>query len=550
MDREDPIVQNTTAIAGLEVILQDILDATEDELMLIDQDHHVRFANAVVLNKFHQKAESPVGKLCYEVFYNRDKPCHELLWDCPLKKVIEKGSAAAVIHPVPFPEAIKYFKITAYPLRDSQGNIIAIIELRKDVTAERELETQILRRHHQLLALSNISSALSGRQSLDVTLTTALDSVLELINGDVGGILLYDERTKTLKYQVSRGLSSKYVEAMSISLGEGVAGKVAETGEPVLLEDISRETFAAKPELISTEGLKGFVSIPLKSKAKVVGVMNIASHSAGRFSVDELSLLGSIGDYLGSAIEQARLNERLARLGERYRALLKYSLTVQEEERKRIARELHDETSQAITSMTLSLQAIITLAEMKGIGDEEFLKLVKQTHSFAVHAGYEVVRLMKELRPTLLDELGMMAAVHRYAKDTLEPRGINVTTEFTDVAGLLSKEAEVTLFRVSQGLVGNILEHAEAQNVKIKLEIDKNECVMTFEDDGKGFDVSKLTRVEASGRGAGLFTMRERIHLVGGTAFVESEPGHGTRVICRVPLLRDAENEEDKSTDS
>jgi len=428
MGKEDTTVQNTTAIAGLEVILQDILDASEDELVFIDQDYHVRFANSVVLHKYRQKAESPIGRLCYQVFYDRDKPCHEMLWDCPLKKVIERGNIATVIHPVPFPEAIKYFKITAYPLRDGQGNIIAIIELRKDVTAERELETQILRRHHQLLALSNISTAMSGPQGLDTVLTTALDSVLELINGDIGGILLYDERTRTLKYQVNRGLSSKYVEEMSIPLGEGVAGKVAQTGEPVLLEDISRDTLAAKPELISIEGLKGFVSIPLKSKAKVVGVMNIASHSAGRFSVDELSLLSSIGDYLGSAIEQARLNERLARLGERYRALLKYSLTVQEEERKRIARELHDETSQAITSMTLSLQAIITLAEMKGIGDEQFMNLVKQTHSFAVHAGYEVVRLMKELRPTLLDELGMMAAVHRYAKDTLEPRSINVTT--------------------------------------------------------------------------------------------------------------------------
>ncbi|MFC1900106.1 GAF domain-containing protein [Chloroflexota bacterium] len=550
MDNNDTVVQKTIESAGLEVILQDILDAIEDEIIIIDQEYRVRFSNSAVLSRFQKKDESPVGRMCYQVLYNRESPCREPLWDCLLKKVLEKGKVATVIHPVPFPEAIKYFKITAYPLRDDQGNIIAIIELRKDVTAERELETQILRRHHQLLALSQISGSLSGLQDLDTTLSNALDSVLELINGDIGGILLHDSDTNMLYYHVHRGLSSKYAEEIRIPLGEGIAGTVAETGEPLMLEDISKDNRTANPDLVSSEGLKGFISIPLKSKEKVVGVMNIASHVAGRFSVDEMSLLSSIGDYLGSAVEQARLHERLARLGERYRTLLQHSLTAQEEERKRIARELHDDTSQAITSMTLSLQAIITLAEMKGIGDKQFMDMVKETHSFAIHAGYEVVRLMKELRPTLLDELGMAAAIHRYTKDALQPHDINVSAEFKGTDERFPPEIEITLFRVAQGIVGNILEHSEAKNVSIKLECDEQECVLVIDDDGKGFDVSKLTRVESSGRGAGLFTMRERLHLAGGTGYVESEPGRGTRVTARLPISRGTGDEEDKSIDS
>ncbi len=523
--------------SGLKVDLQEIIDAVEDELLLVDPDYRVRFANAAMLNKYQTKGDSPIGKLCYKVFHNRNTPCHEPFWDCPLQQVVESGNMTTVIHPVNQPGVHGYVKITAYPIFDKQGKTRAMVELRRDVTAERELETQILRRHHQLLALSHISGAVSGLYDLDTILKTALDDVLELVNSDIGGILLFDEESQTLSYRVQRGLSAKYTEEAKIPLGKSIAGQAAEIGEPIIVEDISKDPRITRPELVIAEGLKGFVSIPLKAKEKVTGVMNIASHVANRFAADEVSLLKSIGDYLGTAIEQARLYDRLAQAGERYRALLQHALTAQEQERKRIARELHDDTSQAITSLTLSLQAIMTIAEMKGIGDAEFIEKVKATHSFAVHAGHEIVRLMKELRPSLLDELGMPAAIHRYAKDTLQSHGINVSSEFNGTEKRFPPEVEVTLFRVAQGLIGNILEHSEAKNTLVKLECDENECTLYIEDDGKGFDVKKLTRVDPSGRGAGLFTLKERVSLAGGHCHIDSRPGQGTKVTVKIPLV-------------
>ena len=521
---------------GLNVELQEIIDAVEDELLVVDAEYRVRFANATVLSKHHDKDDSPIGKYCYQVFQGKDEPCQAPLWDCPLQRVLETGKLVTVIQPIARQGSQGYVKITGYPLRDKQGIITAIVELRRDVTAERELETQILRRHHQLLALNHISSAVSGLYDLDMILKTALDNVLQLINSDIGGILLLDEESQTLSYQVHRGLSTRYVQEAKFSLGESIAGQVADLGEPIILEDISKDTRVIRPDLVLAEGLKGFVSIPLKAKDKVIGVMNVASHVANRFATDDVSLLKSIGDYLGTAIEQARLYDRLAQAGERYRSLLQHALTAQEQERKRIARELHDETSQAITSLTLSLQAIMTLAEMKGISDDEFMEKVKATHEFAVHAGHEVVRLMKELRPSLLDELGMPAAIHRYAKDTLQTQGIDVSANFTGVGERFPSEVEVTLFRVAQGLIGNILEHSEAENTSIKLDCDENECTLCIEDDGKGFDVKNLTRVDPSGRGAGLFTLKERVSLVGGNCRIDSQPGKGTKVTVQVPL--------------
>jgi signal transduction histidine kinase len=522
--------------SGLKADLQEIIDAVEDELLVVDSEYRVRFTNAAMRRKYQEKAGSIVGKLCYKVFHDRDIPCSEPLWECPLQQVLATGKMMTAIHPVTMHGIHNYVKITAYPLLDKQGNTIAIVESRRDVTAERELETQILRRHHQLLTLSHISGAVSGLYDLDTILKTALDNVLELINSDIGGILLFDEETNTLSYHVQRGLSAKYVEETHVSLGESIAGQAAVSGEPIIVEDISKDPRITRPDLVLAEGLKGFVSIPLKAKDKVTGVMNIASHMENRFATDDVSLLKSIGDYLGTAIEQARLYDRLAQAGERYRALLQHALTAQEQERKRIARELHDETSQAITSLTLNLQAIMTIAEMKGIGDADFIEKVKVTHSFAVHAGHEIVRLMKELRPSLLDELGMAAAIHRYAKDTLQSQGIDVAAKFKGTEGRFPPEVEVTLFRVAQGLIGNILEHSEAKNTLIKLECDEKECMLYIEDDGKGFDVKTLTRVDPSGRGAGLFTLKERVSLAGGHCHIDSKPGQGTKVTVKVPL--------------
>ncbi len=550
MRKRQTAIQPATGNTGLDISPQDIADGMEDELLVIDSDYRVLFANSAVRGRFQNGAESPIRRLCYEALHGRDRPCSAPLWDCPLQEVLQSGNMTTVIHPVRTLGANTYLKITTYPLRDSHANTKAIVELRRDVTAERELENQILRRHHQLLALSHISSAVSGLRDLDAILRIALDNVLEIINGVIGGILLLDEKTGTLHYRAQRGLSAKYTENRRISLGEGMAGRVAQTGESMLLEDISKDPQAALPDLASAEGIKGFVSIPLKTKDKVVGVMNIASHMAGHFGADDVSLLNSIGDYLGTTIEQARLYERLVRVGERYRVLLRHALTAQEEERKRIARELHDETSQSLTSLTLTLQAIIGIAEMKGIGDTEFMQKLRTTHAYAVHAGNEIVRLMKELRPTLLDELGMSAAIHRYAKDTLQARGINVAVEFIGTDRRFPPEVEVTLFRIAQGAIGNILEHSGAKNVSIKLKCNASECVLQIKDDGKGFDASKLTRVDPSGRGAGLFTMRERTSLVGGAGYVESKPGQGTKIIAKVPLTRTMIDEEDKGINS
>jgi len=263
-----------------------------------------------------------------------------------------------------------------------------------------------------------------------------------------------------------------------------------------------------------------------------------------------MHLLGSIGDQLGIAIERAKLYEQLRKGRERYRHLAQQMLLVQEEERRRIARELHDETSQALTGLALNLEALVEQAEMAGIQDTQFKTRLKKTHSLAVQISTEVSRLIADLRPSLLDTLGLIPAVRQYAETHLTPLGINVSFEFEGVERALPEEVEVGLFRCAQGAIGNIRQHSQAGNATISMKREDDELVLCISDDGKGFDVSQVTEIEKGGRGAGLFSMKERVRLLGGICWVESQPGQGTTANARVPITWSTTSAKDKSINS
>jgi signal transduction histidine kinase len=412
------------------------------------------------------------------------------------------------------------------------------VEAGKDVvTPSTSGKSRTRDRADDLVSLSRVSAAISSFTDLEAILRVGLESVIGIIDGVVGGIMLIDDETKILSYRVYHGLSDKYAEEMRLRLGEGIAGKAAQTGRAILLEDISLEPEAAHLDMISTEGLKAFVSIPLRAREQILGVMNVASHIPRRFTKVDLYFLGSVGDQLGIAIEHAKLYEQLRKGRERYRQLARQVLLVQEEERKRIARELHDESSQALTGLALNLQVLIETAETAGVRDTEFKARLKRAHSLAVQIGAEVSRLIADLRPTLLDTLGLVPAIRQYAETSLTPLEINVSLELEKIEGhTLPAEVEVGLFRWAQVAIGNIVEHSQAKNATISLKREGDELALIIKDDGKGFDVSQITEIEASGRGGGLFGGKERVRLLGGECVIQSQPGQGTTATATIPI--------------
>jgi len=360
--------------------------------------------------------------------------------------------------------------------------------------------------------------------------------------------MLLDEPSQTLFYRVYHGLSDKYAEEMRIKPGEGIAGKVAQSGRAVLLEDISSEPNALRTDLLSLEGLRAFICVPLRSKDNVLGVLNVASHVPRSFTKEDVHLLHSIGDQLGTAIEQARLHERLRKARERLRKLARQNLVAEQEERRRIARELHDETSQSLSGIALQLEALMEMSAKSGNQDAELIAGLKKVQSLTVQVHKEVSRVISNLHPAVLDTLGLVAAVRQHAHSRLQPLNINVTVEVKGTEMRFPSDVEAALFRVVQGTIGNIVEHSKAKNASIVLVYKPDEFSLSISDDGQGFDVSKITDVEESGRGRGLFSMRERIGFLGGTSGIESKIGAGTMLWAKIPIGQDIRYGENKST--
>ncbi len=409
--------------------------------------------------------------------------------------------------------------------------------------------------YRDLLALSRVSAAVSGLRDLDAVLNVALDSVIQIMNGTVGGILLMDEQTQTLSYRVYRGLSNKYAQEMRIKIGEGIAGRVAQSGKSVLLEDISTDRLAVSPDLITKEGLKAFISVPLRAKNTVLGVLNVASHLPRRFTKEDMHLLHAIADQVGVAIEEAELHDRLSQERQNYQRLARHMLIAQEEERARVARELHDETSQSLTGLSLNMQALLSIAKASDFGDAAFKAKLEKAYNITLQLGSEISKIMQSLRPTALDTLGLGPAVHQYAENRLHAAAINVSVRHTGMGQRLPKEVEFALYRIAQGAISNIAWHSKAKNAAISLQHTSDEFVMEIEDDGKGFDASKPIQVDEKGHGRGLLSMKERANLLGGTLDIQSRPGKGTEITVRMPthvlaLLWSKADEKDKSADS
>ncbi|HLM55508.1 MAG TPA: CheR family methyltransferase [Pyrinomonadaceae bacterium] len=235
---------------------------------------------------------------------------------------------------------------------------------------------------------------------------------------------------------------------------------------------------------------------------------------------------------------RAEISGRIRTERERVR-LLQQIVRAQEDERRRIARDIHDQLGQQMTALRLSLDAIA-----QECGDREGLcRMLEQTQALAARLDADVDFLAWELRPAGLDDLGLLPAINKFVREWSRHSGIPADFHASGMEGeRLAPEAESALYRIMQEALNNAMKYSRAARVDVLLERRDGQVVLIVEDDGAGFDPQ---REASDGEGIGLIGMRERATLVGGTLEIESAPGEGTAVFARVPVrfLEDEEEE-------
>jgi signal transduction histidine kinase len=209
-------------------------------------------------------------------------------------------------------------------------------------------------------------------------------------------------------------------------------------------------------------------------------------------------------------------------------------ISAQEAERKRISRELHDEMGQALTAMSMNLSAIADALPPES--SPMIQERLTETGWLAERLLAQMRDLSHELRPTLLDDLGLIPALHWYVDRFTRRLKAEVEFQATGFQERLATEVETALYRVVQEALTNVARHAQATEVRIRLEHTGPTVVALVEDDGQGFNVQECSGRAASERGTGLIGMRERVTSLGGSFSIQSHPGQGTRLSLEVPV--------------
>jgi PAS domain S-box-containing protein len=511
----------------------------------------------------------------------------------------------------------------------------------------------------QLSALNKISSVISMSLELKQILNSSIDNIKEVMSIDIITIFILDEKAGELVLTAHHGVSEAFVRStIGLRLGEGFNGRVAQTGEPMLVEDACQDTSFTRAA-IREENIQSQLIVPLKSKGKVVGTISVAKHSRCLFSRDKVDLLSAIGNQIGVAVENARLYQKerdfaaqLRASEERYRglfenaqdaiwlhdmdgniisannaaasltgydikelshmnvisflseesikqskeismkllhgeplaqpyeqkittkqrteAILKLTTSIisvngepvgfqhiarditlekqmqenlhyyleqvtraQEEERKRIARELHDETIQEMVVLARQLDSLASIGKTQPKHTIPRLAELRQQLNDIMRG---VRRLSQDLRPAALDRLGLLPALEWLASNASEYSGLEIVVTVIGSERRFSEEIELLLFRITQEALRNVWRHAEATQAEVIVEFEDGKTRIMINDNGKGFDLSvskgNLTKLGK----LGLTGMQERTRLLGGSFTIQSQQGKGTKVMVEVPL--------------
>jgi len=296
----------------------------------------------------------------------------------------------------------------------------------------------------------------------------------------------------------------------------------------VLEQDLSYDELPS-PSLqrLREEGLRARMLVPLLLQGRLIGVIHLAADRPYALTADQESLMHELADHLAIGLQNTRLLAEVQAANTRLYTLSRQLIEAQEAERRRIARELHDNLSQQMALLAIEIEQIASQAGRS----QQMARAMRELGERTAEIASEIHTMSHRLHSSKLEALGLAAAVRGHCREVLA-QGIRVEFSEVGVPESVSHDVQLCLFRVVQEGLTNVVKHSGAREANVTLIGARDALLLSVSDCGRGFE-----EVDAADRdGLGLASMRERVRLIGGELTISSRSGHGTMLAARVPL--------------
>jgi PAS domain S-box-containing protein len=373
--------------------------------------------------------------------------------------------------------------------------------------------------------LREVTAVLASTLDLNQVLDTILVSLEQVIPYDGASVLL--QEGEWLRVVTVRGSPApEQAVGQRHPADDSLFQEIRRSGSSLVLADVRADPNFKRWG--GTDYVRSWMGVPLMVGGEIIGCLTLDSRRAGAYSQKDADLGQSFANQAATAIRNAQLFEQIRAGREQLQALSRRLVEVQEGERGYIARELHDEMGQALSSLVVGL----CLLEREADHPEAIVARVAELKSMTKSMSESLHRLATDLRPASLDRLGLVAALRHYLETFGRQHHLAVRFETVDLDdGRLPPQVEASLYRIVQEALTNVMRHAQASRVSVLLKRRGDQVVLILEDDGVGFDPETAAQ---SGR-LGLLGIRERVEALSGTLVVESAVGAGTTVFVEVP---------------
>jgi signal transduction histidine kinase len=322
----------------------------------------------------------------------------------------------------------------------------------------------------------------------------------------------------------------------ALPLGMGVVGLALQTRQPVATANILTDPRLTIPAAVRASlertPVRAVLALPLLRDGQVIGALSLGDDAGRTFDAEALALVQLFAAHAATAFANAQLYTAVQTGQERLQDLSRKLLEAQEAERRRMAHELHAEAGQLLASVHLALETTIS-----GL-PPQFRAGFHQVRSHLDAIETQLRRLAHELRPTILDDLGLLPALQGLAHRVAERTGLSIHMD-SALKGRLAPAVETALYRIMQEGLTNIAKHAAATHVDLQLWRDDERVHGLLRDDGRGFAVEPMMG-QTRPRGLGLLGIQERLEALGGTLQISSAPGQGTTLQITLPAAPDS----------